>query len=79
LIVVCTPGISKNFSKRGQPDWVYEELNWWLQRRTSAPIVIDATGEGDRWLPEAITKRWPDLNRIDRVEMRPRPRPTIRS
>ena len=65
LILVCTPGIAKDLSKRGQPDWVYEELHWWTQNRRTAPIVIDATGEGDRWLPEMIIRRWPDINRID--------------
>jgi WD40 repeat protein len=65
LILICTPGVAKDLSKRGQPDWVYEELHWWMQNRRSAPIVVDATGEGERWLPEVITRRWPDINRID--------------
>jgi WD40 repeat protein len=65
LLLICTPGIAKDLSKRGQPDWVYEELSWWTRHRNSAPIVIDATGEGDRWLPEMVTSRWPDINRID--------------
>ena len=65
LILICTPGIAKDLSKHDQPDWVYEELRWWTQNRRTAPIVIDATGEGDRWLPEMITRRWPDINRID--------------
>lgn len=65
LIVICTPGIAKDLSRRGNPDWVYEELRWWTQYRRTAPIVVDATGEGDRWLPELITRQWPDINRID--------------
>jgi formylglycine-generating enzyme required for sulfatase activity len=65
LVLVCTPGIAKDLSKRGHPDWVYEELRWWIQNRLTSPIVIDATGEGDRWLPETIVRKWPNLNRID--------------
>src|SRR5262245_34635084 len=65
IILVCTPGIAIDFSKRGQPDWVYEELRWWCGHRDTAPIVVDATGEGDRWLPQLITLKWPDINRID--------------
>ncbi len=68
LLVICTPGMAKDFSRRGQPDWVYEELRWWVGNRDTAPIVIDATGEGDRWLPELVTKKWPDINRIDLVQ-----------
>lgn len=65
MILVCTPGIAADFSRRGQPDWVYEELRWWSGHRDTAPIVVDATGEGDRWLPRLITRKWPDINRID--------------
>jgi formylglycine-generating enzyme required for sulfatase activity len=65
LVLVCTPGIAKDLSKRGHPDWVYEELRWWIRNRLTSPIVIDATGEGDRWLPEIIVQKWPNLNRID--------------
>jgi len=65
MIVVCTPGIATDFSRRGQPDWVYEELRWWSGHRDTAPSVVDATGEGDRWLPRLITRKWPDINRID--------------
>jgi hypothetical protein len=65
IILVCTPGIAIDFSRRGQPDWVYEELRWWCGHRDTAPIVVDTTGEGDRWLPQLITLKWPDINRID--------------
>ena len=65
IILLCTPGIATDFSKRGQPDWVYEELRWWKANRHSAPIVVDTTGHGERWLPELITRKWPDINRID--------------
>jgi hypothetical protein len=65
MILVCTPGIAKDLSKRSEPDWVYKELRWWCGHRDIAPIVVDTTGEGDRWLPELIVKKWPNINRID--------------
>jgi hypothetical protein len=65
LVLVCTPGIAKDLSKRGHPDWVYEELRWWIRNRLTSPIVIDATGEGERWLPKIIGRKWPNINRID--------------
>ncbi|MCP4405729.1 MAG: hypothetical protein GY801_51555 [bacterium] len=64
FLLVCTPGIAKDFSKFRQPDWVYKELRWWRRWRNTAPIVIDTTGEGKRWLPDVVTGRWPDINRI---------------
>jgi hypothetical protein len=65
LLVVCTPGIARDFSVSGKPDWVYEELRWWTGHRGSAPIIVDTTGEGERWLPELLVRKWPDINRID--------------
>jgi TIR domain len=65
MILICTPGMATDFSKRGQPDWVYEELRWWCGHRDTAPIVVDATGEGERWLPRLVTRKWPNVNRID--------------
>ncbi|NZD66178.1 hypothetical protein HX900_34555 [Rhizobium sp. WYCCWR 11290] len=65
MILICTPGIAIDLSKDREPDWVYEELRWWCSHRGTAPIVVDATKEGDRWLPSIITKKWPDINRID--------------
>ncbi len=65
LIFICTPGVSKDLSQKGRPDWVYEELKWWVRNRRVSPIVIDTTGEGDRWLPQIVTRKWPNINRID--------------
>jgi WD40 repeat protein len=67
LILICTPGIALDLSKRSHPDWVYEELRWWSRHRRTAPIVIDATGEGHRWLPRLVTRKWPSINRIDLI------------
>jgi hypothetical protein len=32
------------FANRGSYDWVQKKISWWLEHRTSAPILIDATG-----------------------------------
>ena len=37
LILICTPGIAKDLSKRGAPDWVYEELRWWNSKPKRLP------------------------------------------
>ena len=65
LILVSTCGVAKDFTRLRNPDWVYEELRWWCKNRNVAPIVIDATGEGDRWLPELVKRKWPKINRIE--------------
>ena len=65
LVVVCTPGIAKDFSDRKHSDWVYEELRWWVRNRSASPIVVDTTGEGDRWIPTLVAAKWPNANRID--------------
>lgn len=64
FILVCSPGVSKDLSQRGSPDWVYRELQWWISHRRAPPIVVDPTGEGHRWLPDPVVRRWPDINRI---------------
>jgi hypothetical protein len=48
----------------GPQDWVHNEIDWWLKNRKAAPIIIDATGEGNRWVPRSITQRWPDSQRL---------------
>lgn len=61
LLVVCTPGM---FSRLGEQDWVHMEIDWWLRNRSTAPILIDTTGEGARWVPQSISTRWPNAQRL---------------
>jgi len=68
LLVLSTPGIATNLSHLGETDWAYEEINWWVKHRNTSPIVIDCTGEGSRWIPKPIRKRWPNLNWIQLSE-----------
>ncbi len=62
ILVFCTPGL---YSDQGTSDWVHRELDWWLQNRSTAPIIVDTTGEGTRWIPEKIKKRWPNQQRVN--------------
>jgi WD40 repeat protein len=58
FIFVCSPGA---FSRLGKDDWVYRELDWWLENRKGAPVVV--TTHGDRWIPKEIQSRWPNAQR----------------
>jgi WD40 repeat protein len=62
IVVICTPGF---YADQGPEDWVHRELDWWLHNRFVAPIVVDTTGEGTRWLPEKLKSRWPDAQRVN--------------
>jgi hypothetical protein len=64
LIVVCTPGAARDFSAPGKPDWVYEELRWWIAHRAHPPIVVDVSADGAKWVPEPILQKWPKINRV---------------
>jgi beta-lactamase superfamily II metal-dependent hydrolase len=65
LVVVCTPGAKLN---EGRDDWVHREIGWWLKHRTAAPILIDPLMEGLRYVPDAISDRWPEIQRIPLLE-----------
>ena len=65
LIVVCTPGAKLN---EGPDDWVHREIDWWLEHRDTAPILIDPLMEGERYVPEAVARRWPNIQRVPLVE-----------
>ena len=60
LLLVCSPGAFADF---GENDWVQREIRWWLEHRSSAPVVIDSTGSEDRWVPQAVKDRWPQAQR----------------
>lgn len=61
LIFVSTPGA---LSRVDGEDWVHMELEWWIRHRDTAPLVVDATGEGDRWIPKSVREKWPDIQRV---------------
>jgi hypothetical protein len=41
-------------------DPVHSEIEWWLENREAAPILIDAIGNG-RWIPDSIRHQWQNL------------------
>lgn len=64
FILVCTPGARL---VEGTGDWVHREIDWWIQNREQAPILIDALGTGERYVPDSVLKRWPNAQRIEVV------------
>lgn len=51
--------------RRGDDDHVRGELNEWLSKRQTAPIIIDPYGvNDDRYVPPELRARFPDANRI---------------
>ena len=59
----------------GAADWVHKEINWWLEHRDTVPILIDPLRQGIRYVPAAISERWPEMQRIPLVS---RNRPVCR-
>lgn len=65
MIVVCTPGARID---EGDGDWVHREIDWWIENRAMAPILIDPLGEEERYVPHRILERWPNAQRIRMVD-----------
>jgi WD40 repeat protein len=56
FVLVCSAGTS---TKHDGQDWLYEEIDWWLEHRRTAPILIDASASAPANIPHAIHERWP--------------------
>lgn len=65
IIVICTPGAKLN---EGEQDWVHREIDWWLEHRKMAPILVDPLGENLRYVPVSIASKWPNAQRIKLIE-----------
>lgn len=61
LIFICTRDSAE---RRPGTDWVYAELDYWLEYKSTAPIVIDAVGDGGTYVPAVLKTRWPNAQRI---------------
>lgn len=61
LVFVCT---RQTATRRDGKDWLFSELDYWLEKKTTAPIVIDAIGDGGHYVPAVLTERWPNAQRI---------------
>lgn len=61
LILIVSPQTGEQ--REGKNDWLYKEIDWWLRhRRAVAPIVLNTDDQnGDRWIPEPIRTRFPNL------------------
>src|SRR6185503_14358500 len=53
FVVICTPGACMDLRPEQKEDPVLSKIEWWLENREAAPILIDAIGNG-RWIPDAI-------------------------
>src|SRR5262249_10921363 len=65
LIVLVTARLPHDFRDDGRDDWVHWELDWWLMNRRTAPVLVETTGEGERWVPEKLKRRWPNAQRVE--------------
>ena len=61
MIIVCTPG---SLIDEGPEDEVQKEIRWWVSNRATAPIIIDATGQGVRYVPTPIRDQWPNAQMV---------------
>jgi TIR domain-containing protein len=60
FVVICTPGVCMDLRSKQEEDWVHTEIEWWLENRDAAPILIDAIGNG-RWIPDSVRQQWQGL------------------
>ena len=60
LILVCSTGTRE---RRQPQDWLFDEIDWWLSHRRTAPLLID-TGCGSTCVPSRVAKRWPYTQRL---------------
>jgi len=61
LVVILTPGLYSELPG----DCVHKEIDWWLKQRSVSPILVDTTGDGERWIPKKIKSRWPLAQRVN--------------
>ena len=65
MILVCSKSTS---ARRDGRDWLHDEIDWWIRRRRTAPILVIAVGAAatvqDSRVPPAVLKKWPYAQRI---------------
>ena len=59
LILVCTIGAVQLKPPKLGEDWLYREINWWLRRRRTCPLLIRASSKSPN-IPYEIDERWPN-------------------
>jgi HEAT repeat protein len=55
LVLISSPGAC---NVQGPDDWVHKELDWWAKNRSAAPIIVETTGVGERWIPREVREHW---------------------
>ena len=55
FILVCSDGTA---NRHPDQDWLYEEIEWWLNNREVAPIVVNAGDPGSAPIPPPVKERW---------------------
>ena len=57
LLVVCSP--STLAEKRGEPDWFYHEIRWWIEnRKDTPPILIALSAHKHHYVPYLLADTW---------------------
>ena len=62
MIVVCTAAAAYD---HGPKDEVKAEIQWWIDNRRTAPILIDVYKSPPPYVPSPIGDRWPDAQLVN--------------
>jgi len=62
MILVCSRSTR---ARRAQADWLYDEIEWWVKHRRTAPILAMSQGDDPSMVPKSISSRWPKAQRIN--------------
>jgi hypothetical protein len=58
LILVCTYGAAQRKAPHMGEDWLYREIDWWLRKRGTSPLLIRASSKSP-YIPLEIQRKWP--------------------
>jgi len=66
FILVCSPlaATEQPKSEKNTPDWLYEEIRWWIANRRTAPILVEAWPDGECRVPAPVAAVWPYAQRL---------------
>jgi hypothetical protein len=62
FLLVCTPGAAR---RRETIDFLWDEIDWWVGRRRTAPILVLPDGAGMQDIPAPIAGRWPRAQLVE--------------
>jgi len=61
MILICSPGTRH---RRAGVDWLYDEIDWWLKYRRTAPILVLSEQNYRSVIPAEVASRWPNAQRV---------------